>query len=118
MAKLISKKKNIGGIVNFKDAVKKLQKTLSLGNKSSDHEEFDYYVPADVKEGHFAVIAAGGDEFKRVIVPLTCLGNPTFLSLLERAAEEYGFEHGGALTIPCQPSELERILSAEDWQQY
>ncbi|GFS36995.1 SAUR-like auxin-responsive protein family [Actinidia rufa] len=67
---------------------------------------------SDVKEGHFAVIAADDEEVKRFIVPLTYLTHPSFLRVLEQAA--YGFDHNGALTVPCRPSELGRILS-ERW---
>lgn len=72
-------------------------------------------VPKDVKEGHFAVVAVDGEEPKRFVVPLSCLTHPMFLRLLEQAAEEYGFDHEGALTIPCHPSEVEKIL-ADQWQ--
>lgn len=112
-------KKN--GIVMLKVVVEKLQKSLLLGWKSAcDHDEFEKmtdssYVPADVKEGHFAVIAEDEDGPRRFVVPLNFLTHPTFQRLLEQAAEEYGFDRGGALTIPCRPSELERIL-AEHWQ--
>ncbi|KAL2931169.1 Auxin-responsive protein SAUR50 [Bienertia sinuspersici] len=72
-------------------------------------------VPKDVKEGHFAVVAVDGGVAKRFVVPLRYLTHPMFLVLLEKAAEEYGFEHGGALTIPCRPSEIERML-AQRWE--
>ena len=113
------------GIVKLKIVVEKLQKGLLLGRKSEsafcDSDEFEEvsdstYVPADVKEGHFAVIAVDHDEPKRFVVPINFLTHPTFLRLLEQAAEEYGFDHDGALMVPCRPSELERIL-AEQWQE-
>ncbi|XP_027343376.1 auxin-responsive protein SAUR50 [Abrus precatorius] len=107
-----SKKKGGSGIVKFKFVVEKLQKRLLLGRNKEGCDST--YVPEDVKEGHFAVIAEGGEEPKRFVLPLSCLNNPTFLKLLEEAAEEYGFDHEGALTIPCRPSELERIL-AQQW---
>ncbi|XP_034688923.1 auxin-responsive protein SAUR50-like [Vitis riparia] len=114
------KRKN--GIVKLKIVVEKLQKSLLLGRKSAcENDEFkevsdSTYVPAaDVKEGHFVVIAVDDDEPKRFVVPLNFLTHPTFLKLLEQAAEEYGFDQEGALTIPCRPSELESIL-AEQWQ--
>ncbi|KAG8387617.1 hypothetical protein BUALT_Bualt02G0039800 [Buddleja alternifolia] len=110
----ICKKKN-GGIVKLKVVVEKLQKSLLLGKKSSPENEVEEIdVPEDVKEGHFAVIAEDDDELQRFIVPLRYLNHPSFLRLLEQAAEEYGFDHEGALTVPCRPSEMERIL-AEQW---
>ncbi|XP_059429134.1 auxin-responsive protein SAUR50 [Corylus avellana] len=110
-------KKKINGIVKLKIVVQKLQKSLSLGRRKSRHEEVgeassSCCVPEDGKEGHFAVdVVDGGDEPKRFVVPLTCLTHPTFLRLLEQAAEDYGFDHEGDLTIPCRPSKLERILA-------
>ncbi|CAK9314379.1 unnamed protein product [Citrullus colocynthis] len=123
MAKLLTIAKKKNRIVSLKTAVGKLQRSLSLGRRSdSGQDECDYEVgddestpvPEDVKEGHFAVVAVEAKKPKRFVVPLSCLTNPTFLRLLEAAAEEYGFDHEGALTVPCQPSELERIL-AEEW---
>ncbi|KAH7542682.1 auxin-responsive protein SAUR50 [Ziziphus jujuba] len=116
------KKKN--SIVQLKIVAQKLQKSLLMGRKSNsymneNHEEVCDLtpVPEDVKEGHFAVIAVEADEEpKRFVVSLCYLSHPTFLRLLEQAAEEYGFDHEGALTVPCRPSELERIL-AEHWQE-
>ncbi|KAL8496558.1 hypothetical protein ACS0TY_020302 [Phlomoides rotata] len=85
----ISKKKN-GGFVKLKIVVKRLQKSLIMGKKLSP-EINEIAVPEDVKEGHFAVVAVDDDELKRFVVPLTFLTQPSFLSLLEQAAEEYGF---------------------------
>lgn len=72
-------------------------------------------VPKDVKEGHFAVLAMDDGRSKRFVVSLRYLSHPQFRRLLEQAAEEYGFDHEGALAIPCRPSELERILG-EQWK--
>ncbi|KAL3364923.1 hypothetical protein AABB24_010491 [Solanum stoloniferum] len=114
------KKKN--GIVNLRIMVRKLQKSLLLGNKKSHASKLDEHgnesinVPEDVKEGHFAVVAMDNNHLKRFIVPLSCLTHPSFLKLLEQAAEEFGFDHEGALTVPCSPTEFERILT-EQWVQ-
>jgi SAUR family protein len=67
-------------------------------------------VPGDVKKGHFAVTATKGEEPKRFIVELNHLTNPDFLSLLEQAKEEYGFQQEGVLAVPCRPEELQKIL--------
>ncbi|KAG6744120.1 hypothetical protein POTOM_052829 [Populus tomentosa] len=67
-------------------------------------------VPGDVKKGHFAVTATKGEEPKRFIVELNYLTHPDFLSLLEQAKEEYGFQQKGVLAVPCRPEELQKIL--------
>ena len=73
-------------------------------------EEAEMSVPEDVAEGHFAVLAIKGEERKRFIVELECLNDPHFLRLLEKAKEEFGFEHQGALVLPCRPQVLQKIL--------
>nr|AMQ09577.1 small auxin up regulated protein [Boehmeria nivea] len=115
MAKLrassLSGKKKIINLNTIGTLAEKLQKGLSLVRSRSFLNDSNS-VPNDVKEGHFAVIAAGGgDGPKRFVVPLRCLAHPTFRRLLERAAEEFGFDREGALTVPCRPCELERILA-------
>lgn len=122
MGKLIktqSLAKKSNSILRLKVVVEKLQKGLLQAKKwgpvNTDfwagHETL---VPEDVKEGHFAVIAADDDEERRFVVPLAYLGRPSFQRLLERAAEEYGFNHEGALVVPCRPSELECMLAQRE----
>jgi len=95
-----------GGILKLKNNVfKKLLKTVLIGRN-----EKSFYVAEDAKKGHFVVIAKDEEEAKRFVVPLSCLTNPIFLSLLEEAAEQYGFNRHGALTVPCRPNELQTIL--------
>jgi SAUR family protein len=36
------------------------------------------------------------------------------LVLLEEAAEEFGFGHEGALSIPCQWREVEKLLASDN----
>ncbi|XP_019156969.1 PREDICTED: auxin-responsive protein SAUR32-like [Ipomoea nil] len=101
--------------MKFKILVEKLQMSFLL-RKRSPVNHFDDFedskdVTNDVKEGHFTVMAVDGDKIQRFIVPLSYLRNPCFLMLLEKAAEKYGFEHEGALMLPCRPSELEKILA-------
>ncbi|KAL9231697.1 hypothetical protein vseg_006891 [Gypsophila vaccaria] len=56
-----------------------------------------------VPKGHVAVYVGHYDEEKkRYVVPLSCLNYPAFQDLLNRAEEEFGFNHPmGGLTIPC-----------------
>nr|XP_043612201.1 auxin-responsive protein SAUR50-like [Erigeron canadensis] len=124
MAKMSSSsnKKN-NGILKLKE---RLQKGLFLAKKRPDSYTDQEMVPKDVKEGHFAVIASDEYVERRFVVPITYLRHPSFLRLLEKAAEEYGFDHEGALMIPCRPSELEWLLEeqigssqdGENWVSY
>lgn len=100
----------------LKLVIEKLHRSLLLGNKTETTAD-SVAVPEDVKEGHFAVIAVRGDNPQRVVLPLSCLTHPTFVKLLEEAAEEYGFNHEGALAIPCSPTKLQRILAELDNRQ-
>ena len=74
----------------------KLQKSLSLFK--------------GVKQGYLVVVATEGWKPERFVVKLGYLNNPEFLKLLKQAEEEFGFSHEGALSIPCQPDDLERII--------
>ncbi|XP_008789546.1 auxin-induced protein 6B-like [Phoenix dactylifera] len=83
------------------------------GHLSDEFEEADRIgvLPEDVKEGHFAVVAVFDEKPKRFVVSLSCLSHPVFLRWLELAEEEFGFQHEGALAIPCRPSDLEKIIT-------
>ncbi|XP_023749513.1 auxin-responsive protein SAUR24 [Lactuca sativa] len=96
------------GMLKLKVVVEKLQKRLSEAKKWAPRNTNLGTVP--VKKGHFAVIAVDDYEEKKFVVPLAHLERPSFQKLLERAAEEYGFNHEGALMVPCRPSEFEWIL--------
>ena len=107
------------GLVLLRLLMKKLKRVISeLPSRGPDQNVVDFdeeaeetkKIPKDVKEGHFAVLAVKGGKPKRFILELSYLKNPAFLRLLEQAKEEYGFQQTGALTVPCQPEELQKIL--------
>ncbi|KAF9596168.1 hypothetical protein IFM89_007486 [Coptis chinensis] len=123
-AKSINRMRKKISIINLKIVVEKLQRSLSPARRSHSNyngsdQEFEgigdsLSVPEDVKEGHFAVIGIDHDgQRKRYVVALDFLRHPSFRRLLEQAADEYGFNHEGALTIPCRSSELESILAQD-----
>lgn len=59
-------------------------------------------VKSDIPKGHIAVYV-GEIKTKRFVVPISFLNHPSFLNLLKRAEEEFGFNHPmGGLTIPCR----------------
>ncbi|KAI3716550.1 hypothetical protein L1987_67503 [Smallanthus sonchifolius] len=112
----LAKKNN--GILKLKVVVEKLQKSLlqakNQGSRNTSFGSGQETVPEDVKEGYFSVIAALDGEERRFVVPLAYLDRPSFQRLLKRAAEEYGFDHEGALMVPCRPSELEWMLASRE----
>ncbi|KAJ9184325.1 hypothetical protein P3X46_004059 [Hevea brasiliensis] len=115
-----NREESVKGLMMLKLFVRKIQRGLmhsaskgsSLNaNKLKEEIEAAKMVPEDVKQGHFAVIAMKGAEPKRFVVELDHLTNPAFVKLLEQAEEEYGFQQKGVLAVPCQPEELQMILS-------
>lgn len=66
---------------------------------------------SDVLKGHFAVYV-GETEKKRYVVPIAYLNHPSFQDLLQKAEEEFGFQHPmGALTIPCNEDAFFHVTS-------
>ncbi|XP_042476503.1 uncharacterized protein LOC122058099 [Macadamia integrifolia] len=64
--------------------------------------------PPDVPKGYLAVYV--GPELRRFIIPTTYLSLPMFKLLLEKAEEEFGFDHKGGLTIPCEIETFKFLL--------
>ncbi|KAL0449753.1 UNVERIFIED_CONTAM: Auxin-responsive protein SAUR50 [Sesamum latifolium] len=63
----------------------------------------------DVPKGHFAVYV--GDNKSRYVVPITFLANPEFQNLLQRAEEEFGFQHDMGITLPCDEQDFCSLIS-------
>ncbi|XP_074314603.1 auxin-responsive protein SAUR68-like [Silene latifolia] len=59
-------------------------------------------------EGHFVVYTTDG---RRFMIPLTYLKTDTFRELLRMAEEEFGIAASGPITVPCDSSLLEYIIS-------
>ncbi|CAI9760672.1 unnamed protein product [Fraxinus pennsylvanica] len=108
------------GLIMFKHLIKRLQILLKfllswlpdLNAVEFEEVEDSGTVPDDVREGHFAIVAGKNEEHgaQRFVVELFLLKHPAFLRLLELSEEEYGFEHKGALVLPCRADELQEIL--------
>ncbi|GKD79857.1 auxin-induced protein 15A-like protein, partial [Tanacetum coccineum] len=65
---------------------------------------------ADIPKGCFAIYICEKEKKKRFIVPMSYLKHPSFVNLLTRAEEEYGFDHRmGGLTIPCSEDSFQTI---------
>ncbi|KAL5977226.1 hypothetical protein ACLOJK_021569 [Asimina triloba] len=63
---------------------------------------------AHVPQGHLPVYV--GDEMERFVVRADFLKHPIFLQLLDRSAEEYGYEQQGVLRIPCRVLLFKKFL--------
>ncbi|WCJ37044.1 SAUR-like auxin-responsive protein family [Euphorbia peplus] len=63
-----------------------------------------------VPEGHVPVYV--GDEMERFIVSAELLNHPIFIGLLNKSAQEYGYDQKGVLRIPCHVLVFERVMEA------
>ncbi|KAF3625449.1 Indole-3-acetic acid-induced protein ARG7 [Capsicum annuum] len=88
-----------------------LKRCSSLGRKSTNgYQDEQQGLPMDVPKGHFAVYV--GENRTRYIVPISILSRPEFRVLLQRAEEEFGFDHDMGLTIPCNEDFFESLTSS------
>ncbi|CAI0387650.1 unnamed protein product [Linum tenue] len=62
----------------------------------------------NVPKGYLAVYV--GPELRRFIIPTAYLSHSLFKVLLEKAEEEFGFDHSGGLTIPCEIETFKFLL--------
>ena len=60
----------------------------------------------------FLVVYVGDedDTQRRFVIPMSYLSTPSFRALIEKAAEEFGFQQAGALRIPCKEENFQEIL--------
>ncbi|KAE8684399.1 Detected protein of confused Function [Hibiscus syriacus] len=59
-------------------------------------------------KGHFVVYV--GSEMRRFVIPTSFLKSPMFQQLLDKAAEEYGFNtHNNRLLLPCDESTFQSL---------
>ncbi|KAL5713516.1 Protein SMALL AUXIN UP-REGULATED RNA 12 [Ranunculus cassubicifolius] len=63
----------------------------------------------DVQKGHFVVYV--GEKRCRYIIPISFLNHQEFQSLLQKAEEEFGFDHNMGLTIPCEETVFRSLIS-------
>ena len=73
----------------------------------SDYESDDC-APYDVPEGYLVVYV--GEERRRFVIKTKYLSHPVFRALLNKSAEEYGYEHKGGLEIACEVDFFEHLL--------
>ncbi|KAL8246888.1 hypothetical protein R6Q59_008104 [Mikania micrantha] len=82
-----------------------LKKIIKKWPNSRDDNGF----PTDVPKGHFVVYV--GETRSRYIVPISWLHHKDFQILLQQAEEEFGFDHGMGLIIPCHEEDFVSLFS-------
>ncbi|KAJ8767303.1 hypothetical protein K2173_017347 [Erythroxylum novogranatense] len=86
------------------------KRLTSIKNLDSDEEScHSPDPPPGVPKGYLAVYV--GLEPRRFIIPTSHLSHPLFKVLLEKAEEEFGFDHSGGLTIPCEIETFKFLLN-------
>ncbi|KAL5206474.1 hypothetical protein ABZP36_034683 [Zizania latifolia] len=86
--------------------MRRLQRTVTVD--SDDESCHSPELPPDVPRGYCPVYV--GPEQRRFVIRTGYLGHPVFRLLLEKAEEEFGFRHEGALAIPCETETFKYIL--------
>ncbi|XP_057537415.1 protein SMALL AUXIN UP-REGULATED RNA 10-like isoform X2 [Amaranthus tricolor] len=99
--------RGIRQIVSFKEMIRKWKEVTlntqlkNLNTEDSDEEDCNNSnYPPDVPEGKLAVYV--GPEHRRFVIPTTYLKHDHFIKLLKKVEDEYGFDHGNNLHIPCE----------------
>nr|XP_043629680.1 auxin-responsive protein SAUR71-like [Erigeron canadensis] len=87
-----------------------LLRSNSRRSKSSSSKTTRRNGAGGVPEGHLPVYV--GDEMERFVVSAELLNHPVFIYLLNKSAQEYGYEQQGVLRIPCHVIVFERVLEA------
>ncbi|KAK4354078.1 hypothetical protein RND71_026272 [Anisodus tanguticus] len=98
-------------IIRLKQVVKRWKNRSVLSYSSSDSDE-----PGSIRSrtpsGSLAVYI--GHERRRFVIPTRFLNLPVFISLLDKAEEEFGFQLSGGLVLPCQVEFFMEILKLLD----
>lgn len=58
----------------------------------------------------FLAVYVGTTVVRRCVIPTSYLSMPDFRILMERAADEFGYEQEGGLRLPCEEEDFEKIL--------
>ncbi|KAL6508503.1 hypothetical protein OROHE_021636 [Orobanche hederae] len=113
MASAIKKVNMISQIVRLRQVVKRwknkslTRRSTLYYSSSSDPDE-----PADshrrTPSGSIAVYV--GPQRRRFVIPTRFLNLPVFVSLLDQAEEEFGFQPSGGLALPCETGFFRDVL--------
>ncbi|XP_022723809.1 auxin-responsive protein SAUR71-like [Durio zibethinus] len=80
------------------------KESLLTGELSDGSSRGSIHVP----KGSIAVYV--GPVRRKFVIPTSYLAMPEFRVLMDKVADEFGFEHEGGLQIPCDEQDFEQIL--------
>ncbi|GFP79205.1 auxin-induced protein x10a [Phtheirospermum japonicum] len=78
--------------------------SLMIADQPMSDDEHGVHVP----KGFVAVYV--GPDHRRFVIPTKILSEPGFKAMMDKAAEEYGYEQQGGLTIPCGEDDFKKLL--------
>nr|XP_043622552.1 protein SMALL AUXIN UP-REGULATED RNA 10-like [Erigeron canadensis] len=103
-----SNNNKISQIVRLKQVMQRWRRrciTTTTSPFTSDSDSENHRIPS---AGTLAVYI--GPERRRFIIPTRFLNLPVFVSLLNKAEEEFGFQSPGGLVIPCDVSFFKKLI--------
>ncbi|KAJ8564514.1 hypothetical protein K7X08_000974 [Anisodus acutangulus] len=103
-------------IVRLKQVVKRWKNRSVLSYSSSDSDEPGSVHRGCTPSGSLAVYV--GHERRRFVIPTRFLYLPVFISLLDKAEEEFGFQPSGGLVLPCEVEFFMKILKLLDMDEH
>ncbi|CAA0806909.1 SAUR-like auxin-responsive protein family [Striga hermonthica] len=98
--------------------LKKLEKCLSIGKKSSEDDESRKKANTRRRvapTGCFSVYV--GPKKRRFVIKTEFVNHPLFRMLLEDAELEYGFANTGPLHLPCEVDLFVKVLAQMECQE-
>ncbi|KAM3198752.1 hypothetical protein P3L10_034507 [Capsicum annuum] len=84
------------------------RKMISLTRNGSDADGCSTSSPSIVRKGHFVVYTIDQTRF---VIPLDYLENEVIRQLLITSEEEFGLSSAGPITLPCDSSFMDYIIS-------
>ncbi|CAN4126891.1 unnamed protein product [Withania somnifera] len=84
------------------------RKRTSLKRDSSDADSCSTSSSSIVEKGHFVVYTI---DQRRFVIPLAYLGNEVIRQLLSISEEEFGLSSGGPITLPCDSTFMDYVVS-------
>lgn len=88
---------------------------FEMGSKEKSVKDGKKQFLRDIPKGCLAIkVGYGEEQLQRFVIPVMYFNHPLFLQLLKEAEEEFGFDHKGAITIPCYVEEFRYVQEIID----